>query len=172
MRRMVLAAFLLAGCGEKGGDFEGRVTGSIEGPMRGTAWWCDGPRGATLVVSDERRKVMIAFNGAPGAVKPGAWLLRAEVQPGTFAVTPMLQLYPDPDAERLEARVRGGTLTIDAVQDGTASGRYEADMVTVDAMPALKPDGRLGRSPNRAGTRGGRFKAVRRECPAAAPQPS
>jgi hypothetical protein len=84
----------------------------------------------------------------------------------------MLQLYPDPDAERLEARVRGGTLTIDALQDGTASGRFEADMVTVDAMPTLKPDGRVGRIPNRAGTLVGFFKAVQRDCPAAAPQPS
>jgi hypothetical protein len=88
VRRAVLAALLLTACGEKGGDFEGRVTGSIEGPMRGTAWWCDSPRGATLLVSDERRKVMIAFNGAPGAVKPGAWLLRAEVQPGTSPSPP------------------------------------------------------------------------------------
>lgn len=172
VRRAALAACLLAGCGENRGDFEGRVTGSIEGPMRGTAWYCEGPRGSTLLVSDERRKAMIAFNGAPGAVKPGAWLLRAEAQPGTFAVTPMLQLYPDPDAERLEARVRAGTLKIDAVRDGTASGRFEADMVTVDAMPTLKPDGRVGRIPNRAGTLAGRFKAVRIECPAAAPQPS
>jgi hypothetical protein len=172
MRRGVLAAFLLAGCGEKGGEFEGRVTGAIEGPMRGAAWYCEGPQGAVLLVSDERRKAMIAFNGAPGAVKPGAWLLRAEVQPGTFAVTPMLQLYPDPDAERLEAHVRGGTLTIDAVRDGTASGRYQVDVVTIDAMPTLKPDGRMGRIPNAAGTMVGFFKAVQRECPAVAPRPS
>ncbi len=171
MRHAALA-LVLAGCGEKGGDFEGRVTGSIEGPMRGTAWYCDSPIGATLLVHDERRKVMIAFTGAPGAVKPGAWLLRQEAQPGGFGVNAMLQLYPDPDAERLEARVRGGTLTIDAVADGLASGRYQADVVTIDVMPTLKPDGRVGRLPSKAGTLVGFFKAEKRECPATPPQPS
>ncbi len=173
MRHGALAAcLLLAGCGEKTGDFEGRATGSIEGPMRGTAWYCDAPGGSTLLVHDERRKVMIAFTGAPGGVKPGAWLLRQEALPGGFGMNAMLQRYPDPDAERLEARVRGGTLTIDAVEDGLASGRYQADVVTVDVMPTLKPDGRMGRLPNRAGTLVGFFKAVKRECPASPPQPS
>ncbi|HEX8361097.1 MAG TPA: hypothetical protein VF613_13375 [Longimicrobium sp.] len=173
MRRgLIVASLLLAGCGEKGGDFEGRVTGSIEGPMRGTAWHCEGPRGSLLVVHDERRKAMIAFTGAPGAIKPGAWLLRQEALPGGFGMNAMMQLYPDPDAERLEARVRGGTLTIDAIDDGLAAGRYQADVVTVDVIPTLKPDGRVGRLPNKAGTLVGFFKAVKRECPASPPQPS
>ncbi len=161
------AALVLAGCGEEKGDFNGRVSGSIEGVLGGTSWFCEGPGGALLTMEDERRKSAISFIGAPGSITPGAWLLSREPQPGAFRVDAALTGYPDPDAERLAIHVRGGKLTIDAVRDGVASGRYQAETVTTDMMPTVRPDGRVGRVPNKAGTLVGFFKAVRRECPAA-----
>jgi hypothetical protein len=162
------AALLAAGCGKETGDFNGRVTGAVEGPLNGTSWYCEGPGGALLTMEDERRGSVISFVGAPGAITPGAWLLVREAQPGGFRVDAVLSGYPDPDAERLAIHVRGGKLTIDAVRDGVASGRYEAETVTTDVLPTIHPDGRVGRVPNAAGTLVGFFKAVRRECPAPA----
>ena len=159
-------ALLAAGCGEKRGDFNGRVGGGVEGPLSGTSWYCEGPAGALLTMEDERRGSVISFVGAPGSLTPGAWLLSREPQPGAFQVDAALTRYPDPDAERLAIHVRGGKLTIDAVRDGLVSGRYEAETVTVDVLPSIHADGRVGRVPNAAGTLVGFFKAARRECPA------
>lgn len=165
-RVLAAAALVLAGCGDESGDFNGRVGGSVEGPLSGSSWYCEGPGGALLTMEDERRGSAISFVGAPGSITPGAWLLGREPQPGGFKVDAVLDGYPDPDASRLAVHVRGGKLTIDAVRDGMASGRYEAETVTVDVMPTIHADGRVGRVPNKAGTLVGFFKAVRRECPA------
>lgn len=170
--RVLAAALLVAGCGEESGDFNGRVSGAVEGPLSGTSWYCERPGGALLTMEDERRKSVIAFVGAAGSLTPGSWLLGREQQPGGFRVDPILSGYPDPDAERLAIHVRGGKLTIDAVRDGLVSGRYEAETVTVDVLPTIHADGRVGRVPNAAGTLVGFFKAVRRECPAPAPAKS
>lgn len=171
MRARILAAavLVLAGCAEEKGDFNGRVTGSVEGVLTGTSWYCEGPAGALLTMEDERRKSAISFVGAAGSITPGAWLLGREMQPGGFKVDAVLTSYPDPDASRLAVHVRGGTLTIDAVRDGVASGRYEAQTVTFDVVPTIHADGRVGRVPSKAGTLVGFFKAAQRDCPAAAP---
>lgn len=166
---LVAAALVLAGCAGESGDFNGRVSGALEGPLGGTSWYCDGPGGAVLTMEDERRGSLITFSGAPGALTPGSWLLGMEQQPGGFQVDAMLKRYPDPDAERLGVHVRGGKLTIDAVRDGVVSGRYEAETVTTDVLQTIHADGRVGRVPNAAGTLVGFFKAVRRECPATRP---
>ena len=168
-RAVAAVALLAAGCGKESGDFNGRVSGAVEGPLTGTSWYCEGPGGALLTMEDERRGSAISFVGAPGSITPGSWLLVREPQPGGFRVDAVLSGYPDPDAERLAIHVRGGKLTIDGVRDGLVSGRYEAETVTVDVLPTIHPDGRVGRVPNAAGTLVGFFKAVRRECPAPAP---
>jgi len=168
---VLAAALMLAGCGEETGDFNGRVSGDVEGPLSGTAWYCEGPGGALLTMDDERRGSAISFVGVPGSLTPGAWLLGREPQPGRFKVDAVLHRYPDPDAARLAVHVSEGKLTIDAVRDGLATGRYEAKTVTVDVQPTNHPDGRIGRVPNAAGTLVGFFKAVRRECPAPHPAP-
>ncbi|HEX8671931.1 MAG TPA: hypothetical protein VF710_08590 [Longimicrobium sp.] len=164
-RALAAAALVLAGCGKESGDFNGRVGGTIEGPLAGTSWYCESPGGVQLTMEDERRSSVITFIGAPGSLTPGAWLLGMQPQPGGFRVDAALDAYPDPDAERLAIHVRGGKLTIDAVRDGVVSGRYEAETVTTDVKPTTHPDGRVGRVPNAAGTLVGFFKAVRRECP-------
>ncbi len=166
-----LAALAACGGSKEEGEFNGRVEGSVEGVMRGDAWFCDGPSGALLVVEDARRGAMIAFQAPQGAVREGAWLLGREPQPGGFAVNPMLQFYPDPDAQRLETVVRGGTLTVDRVEGGAASGRFEAETVTVDVAPTDFGDGRYGRIPNKAGKLAGFFRATERPCPTTPPQP-
>ena len=167
MRARVLAAaaLVLAGCGKESGDFNGRVGGTIEGPLSGTSWYCESPGGVVLTMEDERRKSVISFAGAPGSIEPGAWLLGMNPQPGGFTVDAVLDQYPDPDADRLAIHVRGGKLTIDAVRDGLVTGRYEAETVTTDVRPTIHPGGRIGRVPNAAGTLVGFFKAARRECP-------
>lgn len=176
--RMTLSAAAacagLAACGGGGGEageFNGRVEGSIEGVLRGGAWFCDAPSGALLVAEDERRGSMIVFQGPQGSVKPGAWLLNDDPQPGGFVLNALLQNYPDPDAARLESITRGGTLTLDTVAGGFASGRFTAETVTVDAVPRDLGGGRTARIPNRAGKVAGFFRAARRECPATAPKP-
>ena len=169
MRARILAVLALAACGEPRGDFNGRVEGSIEGPLAGESWYCEDASRAYLVMEDPRRKSTIIFNGARGGVEPGAWLLASEAQPGGFGVSTQLEKYPDPDADRLGVSVMGGTLTIDAVRDGVVSGRYSAETVTVDVAPTLRADGRVGRVPNRAGKLVGFFKAVKKDCPAQLP---
>ena len=178
MRMKLATAAACAGlvaCGggaEDAGEFNGRVEGSVEGVLRGGAWFCDAPSGALLVVEDERRGSMIVFEGPQDSLKPGAWLLNNEPQPGGFVVHSMLQNYPDPDAARLESVARGGTLTLDTVAGNLASGRFTAQTVTVDAAPRELGNGRIGRIPNRAGTLAGFFRATRRECPATRPAPA
>jgi hypothetical protein len=167
----VAASLVLAACaGERTGDFNGRVEGSIEGVLSGESWYCDGPRGAALVMEDRRTGSTVTFDAEPGGVRAGAWLLRAERQPGTFGVATAFDTVFDPDARRLGVHVSSGTLTIDAVQDETASGRYRAEMVTVDALPSFHKDGRVGRIPNKSGALVGFFKAVKRECPPNVPR--
>ena len=169
--RAALLAVVLAACGEAKGDFNGRVEGAFEGVLSGESWYCDGPNGAALVMVDRRSGSTITFDADQGGVKPGAWLVRAERQPGTFAASTAFDTTFDPDAGRLGVHVRSGTLTIDAVQDGTASGRYRAEMVTVDALPTIHKDGRVGRIPNKSGALVGFFKAAKRECPPNVPSP-
>ncbi len=171
-RAAVAASLVLAACaGERTGDFNGRVEGSIEGVLSGESWYCDGPNGAALVMVDRRSGSTITFDADQGGVKPGAWLVRGERQPGAFAASTAFDTTFDPDAGRLAVHVRSGTLTIDAVQDETASGRYRAETVTVDALPTVHKDGRVGRIPNKSGALVGFFKATRRECPPNVPSP-
>jgi hypothetical protein len=169
--RAALLPLALAGCAGQEGDFNGRVEGAFEGVLSGESWYCEGPSGAALVMVDRRSGSTITFDADPGGVKPGAWLVRGQRQPGTFAVTTAFDTTFDPDAGRLAVHVRSGTLTIDAVQDGTASGRYRAETVTVDALPTVHKDGRVGRIPNMSGALVGFFKAVKRECPPNVPSP-
>ena len=169
--RAALLALALAACGEPEGDFNGRVEGSFEGALSGGSWYCDGPRGAALVMVDRRTGSTITFDADPGGVKPGAWLVRAERQPGTFALATAFDTVFDPDADRLSVHVRSGTLTIDAVREEIASGRYKAETVTVDGLPTIHKDGRVGRIPNKAGSMVGFFKAVKRDCPPNVPSP-
>ncbi|HEY0035524.1 MAG TPA: hypothetical protein VGB66_02490, partial [Longimicrobium sp.] len=136
--RIVAAAVVLAGCGGERGDFNGRVEGSIEGPLAGESWYCENPGGAYLVMDDSRRNARVVFRGARGAIEPGAWLIGKAPQPGGFGLSAALGAYPDPDAERLDVHVQGGTLTIDANRDGIVSGRYKAETVTVDTLPTLR----------------------------------
>lgn len=169
MRAAIVACLALAACGGSGeaakSEFNGRVEGAVDGVMRGEAWFCDGPRGAVLVVEDERRASSIAFEGPPGSIRSGAWLLDDAPQAGGFKVVPQLNGYPDPDAPRLEWTVRGGTLTLDSVGNDVAAGRYQAETVTVDVEPKDLGDGRYSRIPNKGGVLAGFFRATRRECP-------